>query len=162
MPTTGEFPSEANIRIPVRTESSKMYYLAYTAETGLMFVAVTVIRRPVGDDWSRTLTGYQVFTSEDALNRVDRESDYVVMGRATSIGAKSLRFQVSKDKNRNQKTYHACDWKVDLDVRCIVGVVRQAMDKERETYDRTTHVHSGCPAKASLIFTGDAFSETRI
>jgi hypothetical protein len=159
MPTAGAFPSEANIRIPVRTESSKMYYLAYTVETGLMFFAVSAIRRPDGDDWSKTLSGYQVFTSEDALNRVDREKDEVTLGRALTIGACSLRNQVSMDKNRKQTTYHACDWQVNLDVRCIVGVVRQALDKHRKTYDRNTHVASCCPAKASLIFTGEVFSE---
>ena len=107
-----------------------MYYLAYTAETGLTLFAVTMLRKPEGDDWSKTLTGYQVFTAEEALNRVDREEDVVGMGCATSIGAKSLRFQISMDKNRSKKTYHA---------RCIVGVVRQALDKHRETYERSTH-----------------------
>ena len=161
MPTTGEFPSEANIKIPVKTESSKMYYIAYTAETGLTLFAVTMLRKPQGDDWSKTLTGYQVFTAEEALNRVDREEDVVGMGCATSIGAKSLRFQISMDRNRSKKTYHACDWKVHMDVRCIVGVVRQALDKHRGTYERSAHERSGCPAKASLIFTGDPFSENR-
>jgi len=161
MPTTGEFSSEANIRIPVRTETSKMYYLAYTMETGLTLFAVTVIRKPNGNDWSKTLTGYQVFTTEEALNRVDRENDDESRGRARSLGARSLRHQASLDRNRRETTYHACDWEVHMDVRCIVGVVRQALDKHRKEYDKKTHTASGCPAKASLIFTADPFSEER-
>ena len=163
MPTTGKFPVEANIKIPVRTESSRMYYMAYSEETGFMLFAVTQIRKPVDGDWSNTLRGYQVFTSEEALNRVDRESDCVNKGFATSLGAKSLRHEVTLDQSRGQVTYHPCDWEVSLDVRCIVGVVRQALATQREnqTYERLLHAKTGCPAKASLIYTGQPFSETR-
>ena len=162
MPTTSQFPKEAEIRIPVRTESSKMYYMAYTQETGLAMFAVTGIRRPVGEDWSKTLSGYQVFTSEEAFNRVDQEKDTVRKGCATSLGKASLRHRIAYDRERRQTTYHACDWLVNIDARCIVGVVRQAMAKDRtEPYDWKTHAASGCPRKASLIYTDLTFSETR-
>jgi hypothetical protein len=162
MPMGSQFPEDAEIRIPVRTESSKLYYMAYTQETGLAMFAVIGIRRPDGEDWSKTLSVYQVFTSEEALNRVDQERDTVRKGCATSLGKASLRHRIAFDRERGQTTYHACDWLVNIDARCIVGVVRQALAKDRtEPYDWRTHAASGCPRKASLIYTDLTFSESR-
>ena len=162
MPTTSaEFPRGANIKISVKTEESKMYYMAFTKETGLMLFAVTMIRKPIGQDWSRTLAGYQVFTTEEALCRVDTERDIEQKGRAVSLGSASLRHRIAMDRARKWTTYHACDWQVHIDVRCIVGVVRQALATERDQPDRTSHSASGCHAKASLIYTDQPFSESR-
>lgn len=163
MPTTGaEFPRGANIKISVKTEESKLYYMAFTKETGLILFAVTTIRKPIGGDWSRTLAGYQVFTTEEALCRVDTEKDTEHKGRAVSLGADSLRYRIAIDRPRKWTTYHACDWQVHIDVRCIVGVVRQALATERDQPDRTRHSASGCHANApSLIYTDQPFSETR-
>ena len=162
MPMGSQFPEDAEIHIPVRTETSKLYYMAYTQETGLAMFAVIGIRRPDGEDWSKTLSVYQVFTSEEALNRVDQERDTVRKGCATSLGKASLRHRIAFDRERGQTTYHACDWLVNIDARCIVGVVRQALAKDRtEPYDWRTHAASGCPRKASLIYTDLTFSESR-
>ena len=62
-----------------------MHYLAYTEETGVTLFGVTVIRKPVGRDFSRTLRGYQIFTTQQALNYTDRESDTINAGAATSL-----------------------------------------------------------------------------
>ena len=99
-----------------------------------------------------------MFTTEQALARVDEEKDTLYLGCAKSLGAVSLREELAVDKSRHQTTYHPTDWEVSMDVRCIVGVVRRAQDTHRETYDRT--MHSSWPAKSSLIFTGLAYAES--
>lgn len=156
MPKKGGFPPEADIKIHVKPEQSNVRYIAYTAETGTTLFMVTMVRRPKGTDWSDTLRGYQVFATEEALTRVDEERDIERVGYATSLGAKSLRHELAFNKARNLTTYHATDWQVSMDVRCIVGVVRRADERERDRYDR--QVHKSLPAKTSLIFTGLAFS----
>ena len=48
----------------------------------------------------------------------------------------------------------ARNWLVNTDVQCIVGVVSQAMDKDKkEPFDWKTDAASGCTRKASLIYT---------
>ena len=165
MPKNGEFPKEADIKIHVKTERSKVCYVAYTEETGTTLFMVTLIRKPKGTDWSNTLRGYQMFATEEALTRVDEEQDTTHKGCATSLGAASLRRELDTERSRKTchptewkgTTYHPTDWEVPMDVRCIVGVVRQAQDKDRESYDMK--VHASWPAKTSLIFSGLAFSE---
>lgn len=159
MPTKGGFPKEADIRIEVKTEKSRVCYIAYTMETGTTLFMVNQIRRPNGTDWSNTLRGYQMFTTEQALIRVDTESDTIFKGYATSMGATSLRAELTVDTNRCRTTYHPTDWEVSMDVRCIVGVVRQAQDTHRESYNRA-QMHGQWPAKSSLIFSGVAYSES--
>ena len=154
MPKEGRFPKEANIKIQVKTES-KVCYIAYTEETGVTLFMLTRIRKPVGADWSNTLRGYQMFTTEEALARVDEERDTTAKGCSTTLGAASLRFELTCQK---QTTYHPTDWEVSMDVRCILGVVRQAQASDRGHYDRTTH--SRWPAKTSLIYTGLPYSES--
>ena len=158
MPAQGVFPAEANITIFVTAETSTVCYIAYTEETGPVVFMVKQIRKPVGSDWSNTLRGYQMYTTEQALARVDAEDDTKHLGCATSLGAKSLRHELAVDKNRGQTTYHPTDWEVSMDVRCIVGVVRLAQDTQRDSYDRA--MHSTWPKKTSLIFTGVAYSES--
>ena len=157
MPKQGGFPKEADITIYV-TETSKVCYIAYTEETGPTLFLVTKVRQPKGTDWSNTLRGYQMYSTEQALARVDAEDDTKHLGCATSLGAKSLRYELALDKSRHQMTYHPTDWEVPMDVRCIVGVVRLAQDTQRLNYDRK--MHSTWPTKTSLIFTGVAYSES--
>ena len=158
MPEGGKYPKEADIKIHVETEQSKVCYIVYSEETGVTLLMVTRIRKPIGEDWSNTLRGYQMFTTEQALARVDAERDTITKGCSTSWGAASLRYELALDKSRNQTTYHPTDWEVPFDVRCVVGVVRQAQAKDRECYDRSTHAY--WPAKTSLIFTGLPYSES--
>ena len=157
MPKQGGFPKEADIKIYV-TVTSKVCYIAYTEETGPTLFLPTKLRPPKGTDWSNTLRGYQMFSTEQALSRVDAEDDTKHKGCATSLGAKSLRYELAVDNARKRTTYHPTDWEVSMDVRCIVGIVRLAQDTERDTYVRT--MHSTWPAKTSLIFTGVAYSES--
>jgi len=162
MPTHGSFlhsfPKEADIKIHV-TATSKVCYIAYTEKTGPTLFMVTAIHKPKDADWSNTLRGYQMFSTKQALARVDVEKDTIHLGCATSLGADSLRRELAVDKLRKQTTYHPTDWEVPMDVRCIVGVVRRAEDKYRQSYDRK-EMHDSWPAKTSLIFTGLAYSET--
>lgn len=157
MPKQGGFPKEADITIYV-TLTSKVCYIAYTEETGPTLFILSKLRKPKGTDWSNTLRGYQMFSTEEALSRVDAEDDTKHKGCATSLGAKSLRYELTVDKARGRTTYHPTDWEVSMDVRCIVGMVRLAQDTQRDDYDRT--MHSTWPAKTSLIFTGVAYSES--
>jgi hypothetical protein len=157
MPTKGRFPKEADITIHVTT-TSRVCYIAYTEETGPTLFMVTQITRPRDSDWSNTLRGYQMFTTEQALARVDVEPDTQHLGCATSLGAVSLRKELTVDKSSHQMTYHPTDWEVSMDVRRVVGVVRRAQDTQRKTYDRT--MHASWPAKTSLIFTGLPYSES--
>ena len=154
----GGFPAEANITIFVTAGTSTVCYIACTEETGPVVFMVKQIRKPVDSDWSNTLRGYQMYTTEQALARVDAEDDTKHKGCAASLGAKSLRCELAVDKSREQTTYHPTDWEVSMDVRCIVGVVRLAQDTERGSYDRA--MHSTWPKKTSLIFTGVAYSES--
>ena len=143
MPKNGEFPKEADIKIHVKTERSKVCYIAYTEESGTTLFMMTLIRKPKGTDWSNTLRGYQMFATEEALTRVDEEQDTTHKGCATSLGAASLRRELDTERSRKTchptewkgTTYHPTDWEVPMDVRCIVGVVHQAQDKDRESYD---------------------------
>ena len=157
MPNQGGFPKEADITIFV-TVTSKVCYIAYTEETGPTLFLLTKLRQPNKADWSNTLRGYQMFSTEQALSRVDSEDDIKYKGCATSLGATSLRKELQVDKASAQMTYHPSDWEVSMDVRCIVGVVRRVQDTERGSYDRA--MHSTWPKKTSLIFTGRAYSES--
>jgi hypothetical protein len=96
-----------------------------------------------------------MFSTKQALARVDVEKDTIHLGCATSLGAASLRRELEVDKLRRQTTYHPTDW----DVRCVVGVVRPAEDKYRQSYDRK-EMYDSWPVKTSLIYTGLAYSET--
>jgi len=157
MPKQGGFPKEADVTIHV-TETSKVCYIAYTEDTGPTLFLLSKVRPPKVTDWSNTLRGYQMYSTEQALARVDAEDDTRHLGCATSLGAKSLRYELAVDKARKRTTYHPTDWEVSMDVRCIVGVVRLAQDTQRDNYDRK--MHSTWPAKTSLIFTGVAYSES--
>ena len=94
MPTHGcfqhSFSKEANIKIHV-TATSKVCYIAYTENTGPTLFMVTAIHKPRDADWSNTLRGYQMFSTKQALARVDVEKDTIHLGCATSLGAASLR-----------------------------------------------------------------------
>ena len=157
MPTVGiGFPPGAAIRFSVTLECSKVCYIAYTEVTGVTLFMVTKIRKPIGEDWSNTLRGYQVFTTGQALGRVDRKDDAEHVGCATSWGADSLQKELEKDRECGQLTYHPTDWEVPMDGRCIVGVVRRAQDSDRGKVDEKRYAN--WLAKTSLIYTGLAFS----
>ena len=86
----GGFPAKANITIFVTAGTSTVCYIACTEETGPVVFMLKQIRKPVGSDWSNTLRGYQMYTTqtEKALARVDAEDDTKHFGCATSLGAK--------------------------------------------------------------------------
>lgn len=156
MPATGEFSPEANIRFSVQLDS-RMYFIAYTVDTGVMLFNVRQIRRPRGTDWSQTLRGYPVFTTAEALNRVDAVTDTRYRGAAPSLGASTLKFIAAQDETRNRKTYHCSDVLRWLDVRCLVGAVRWATVGERaDGYLPGTF--KACPKQTDLIYVAEAFS----
>ena len=160
MPKGVKYPQDANIKFYVKHESARMHYLAYTEETGVTLFGVIGIRKPVGRDFSRTLRGYQIFTTEQALNYTDRESDTIHAGAATSIGAKTLRFVLSQDKERQRTTYHATDTQIWMDVRSIVGVVRWQTESERAgsgSDKERAKIFRDCPKRADCITMGAPF-----
>ena len=113
-----------NIRIPVRTGDQRMYYIAYTGETGPILVNVISLHRCKGDDYSRTLNCYRVYTSQEAVRQSDRQHDQLdEKGQEKALGQTSLQRIAEDDKKKNRKTYHCGDRPYWLDVRSIVGVV---------------------------------------
>jgi hypothetical protein len=112
------------------------------------------------EDWSNTLRGYQLFTTEQALSRVDVENDVMHFMCTKSHGRLSLVKELEEDTGKGLITYHPTDWEVSMDVRCIVGVVRQAQSGKRDKYVREEE-HATCPAKSDLIFSGDPFSASQ-
>jgi len=113
-----------NIRIPVRTGDQRMYYIAYTGETGPILVNVISLHRCKGDDYSRTINCYRVYTSQEALRQSDRQHDQLdEKGQEKALGQTSLQRIADEDKKKNRKTYHCGDRPYWLDVRSIVGVV---------------------------------------
>ena len=160
MPKDVQYPQDSSIKFHVKHESARMHYLAYTEETGVTLFGVTVIRKPVGRDFSRTLRGYQIFTTQQALNYTDRESDTINAGAATSIGARTLRFVLSEDQARQRTTYHATDTQIWMDVRCIVGVVRWQTESERAgsgSHNERAQLFKDCPKRADCITMGAPF-----
>jgi hypothetical protein len=112
------------------------------------------------EDWSNTLRGYQMFTTEEALARVDVQADTTHLTCTTSLGKKSLELELIEDTTKGLITYHPTDWEVPMDVRCIVGVVRLAQVGRRDTYVKKKE-HASCPAKSDLIFSGLPFSASQ-
>jgi hypothetical protein len=130
---------------------------------------VTKIRQPKKidngkEDWSNTLRGYQLFTTEQALARVDVKEDTMNFMCVQSLGKSSLELELKQDTRKGLITYHPTDWEVPMDVRCIVGMVRRAQSgknakgiDKRALYAREDE-HATCPAKSDLIFSGLPFS----
>ena len=165
MPKNRGFTDEADITMHVTTQQWKMCYIAYTADTGTTLFMVTKIRQPKKidngkEDWSNTLRGYQLFTTEQALARVDVKEDTMHFMCVQSLGKCSLELELEEDTGKGLITYHPTDWEVPMDVRCIVGVVRRAQSGKRDKYVREDE-HATCPAKSDLIFSGLPFSASQ-
>ena len=156
MPTTGLYPPEADISFRVECSGSLMCYLAYTGETGVMLFYVSNAHRPKDNDWSRTVRGYQIHSTDEALSRVVALRDVKQDRMAVSLGANTLQYILGEDRKKGLKTYHPSDVMVALDVRCIIGVVRTITEKERE-YGFNKAKHKDCPEKSDIICIGDAY-----
>jgi len=157
MPKTGGFSPTANIRFSVQLDS-RMYYIAYTEETGVMLFRVQQIQKHRGTDWSKTLRGYPVFTTDQALNYVNSERDCYWPGAAPSLGRATLRYIAAGDLNAGRKTYHASDVLRYLDVRCLVGVVRWQTVEEAALGGCVAGTFKLCPKQTDLIRVAAAFS----
>jgi hypothetical protein len=157
MPKMGGFSPAVNIRFSVQL-GSRMYYIAYTEETGVMLFNVQQIRKPRGTDWSETLRGYPVFTTDQALNYVDCERDCRWPGAAPSLGRASLRYIAADDLNNGRKTYHGSDVLRYMDVRRLVGVVRWQTVEEGALGGCIAGTFKHCPKDTDLIRVAAAFS----
>jgi len=157
MPKMGGFSPAANIQFSVQL-GSRMYYIAYTEETGVMLFNVQQIRKPRGTDWSETLRGYPVFTTDQALNYVDCERDCRWPGAAPSLGRASLRYIAADDLNNGRKTYHGSDVLRYMDVRRLVGVVRWQTVEEGALGGCIAGTFKHCPKDTDLIRVAAAFS----
>jgi len=157
MPKMGGFSPAANIQFSVQL-GSRMYYIAYTEETGVMLFNVQQIRKPRGTDWSEALRGYPVFTTDQALNYVDCERDCRWPGAAPSLGRASLRYIAADDLNNGRKTYHGSDVLRYMDVRRLVGVVRWQTVEEGALGGCIAGTFKHCPKDTDLIRVAAAFS----
>jgi len=147
-----------SIRIPVRLSEHRMYYIAYTEETGPILINVIEIARDMNDDWSQTIRVYRVYQAREAVLRADRLDDVLdEKGQVKALGRASLTRIAADDEANHRTTYHGGDRLVWMDVRNVVGVVRWSPVSHRgQRFTSLTPVH--LPG-TDILYVGTSVSE---
>jgi hypothetical protein len=147
-----------SIRIPVRLSEHRMFYIAYTEETGPILINVIEIARDADDDWSQTIRVYRVYQAREAVLRADRLDDVSdEKGQVKALGRASLEKIAAEDGVSRRTTYHCGDRLFWMDVRNVVGVVRWSPVSHRgQRFTSLIPVNLPC---TDILYVGTSISE---
>ena len=149
-----------SIRIPVRVAEHRMFYIAYTEETGPFLINVVKLARETDNKWSETIQVYRVYTASEATLRTDRGDDvFDERGVVTALGRDTLTRMAEEDSTNRRTTYHCGDRLFWMDVRNVVGVVRWAPLSHRGGPFKSLGAAEPNLSRTSILYVGTSVSE---
>jgi hypothetical protein len=118
---------DVEIKIEVRANSGRNYYLMYHDYAGVVMVKPEKIMKPNENDdlvddakWGETMSFRRVFDTPDAVNKAKHQQDNGIY-----MGELAMREVLRKEKaNEIAPTVHEGDCTYLGDIRTLVGVVR--------------------------------------
>ena len=140
--------------------ANKYCYIMYDDFAGAMMVEVVYISdRPRGGCFENTVKFRRVYSSPEAVNRVD-----MTHSTRKYLGKHDLQTFADRevDGDPDSVTYHVGDCEYTGDVRKMIGVVRWFTESNRSIHG-AKHIKEGRAKwqypEADLVFTGPPFSE---
>ena len=149
-----------SIRFPVRVAEHRMFYIAYTEETGPFLINVVKLARETDNKWSETIQVYRVYTASEATLRTDRADDvFDERGVVTALGRDTLTRMAEEDSTNRRTTYHCGDRLFWMDVRNVVGVARWAPLSHRGGPFKMLGDAQPNLSRTSILYVGTSVSE---
>ena len=149
-----------SIRFPVRVAEHRMFYIAYTEETGPFLINVVKLARETDNNWSKTIQVYRVYTASEAILRTDRVDDvFDDRGQVEALGRDTLTRIAEEDSANRRTTYHCGDRLFWMDVRNVVGVVRWAPLSHRGAPFKKLSEAEPSLSRTDILYVGTSVSE---
>ena len=149
-----------SIRFPVRVAEHRMFYIAYTEETGPFLINVVKLARETDNNWSDTIQVYRVYTASEAILRTDRVDDvFDDRGQVEALGRDTLTRIAEEDSANRRTTYHCGDRLFWMDVRNVVGVVRWAPLSHRGAPFKKLSEAEPSLSRTDILYVGTSVSE---
>ena len=149
-----------NIRFPVRVAEHRMFYIAYTEQTGPILINVVEIARERDADWSRTIQVYRVYQACEAVLRAYTSADVLDdRGQVRALGRDTLTRIAAEDSIARHTTYHCGDRLFWMDVRNVVGVVRWSPVNCRGDRFKTLSTVARNMSSTDILYVGTSVSE---
>jgi hypothetical protein len=151
-----------SIRFPVRVAEHRMFYIAYTEETGPFLINVVKLARETDNNWSETIQVYRVYTASEAVLRTDRSDDVLDdRGGVSALGRDTLTRMAEEESTNSSTTYHCGDRLFWMDVRNVVGVVRWAPLSHRGHPFQMLGQAVQSLSRTAILYVGTSVSEPK-